>query len=368
MTLRARLAAAGALVLLVLSVGGWIVVKTVSTSQRDQLDRQLRSAVPTAFLAYPPAGPRPIGGATENFSDLYVALVESDGMLLRIAARQAASDSVPALPSVSSPQGAPLVLQTVDSTSGSGRWRAALISNNQNGTRILLAVSLQRADATEHRLELAVGVVGAATLVAIALAGWWIFRLGLRPIAEVTEVADAITAGERDRRVQVRTLRTEAGHLGRAFNVMLDERQASEDRLRRFIADASHELRTPVASIRAFADLYRQGGLDEAGLNDAMRRIGGESARMAGLVEDLLLLARLDQGRPVERGVVDLTAVLDDAALDVSVTHPSRTIVREIERDLFVVGDTPGSARWWPTSCTTHSPMRGAPRREPTPP
>jgi two-component system OmpR family sensor kinase len=340
MTLRARLAAAGALVLLVLAVGGWVVVQTVANSQRDQLDRQVRSAVPTAFQAYPPSGPRPVLGAgTENFSDLYVALVEPDGTLIRIAARQVASESVPELPTVSTTQEASMLIQTVDSTTGSGRWRAALISNNQNGTRVLVAVSLQRADATERRLGIAVGVVGVATLAAIGLAGWWILRLGLRPIAEVTEVADAIAAGERHRRVQVRTLRTEAGHLGRAFNVMLDERQASEDRLRRFIADASHELRTPVASIRAFADLYRQGGLDDAGLDDAMRRIGGESARMAGLVEDLLLLARLDDGRPVAYGVVDLTTVLDDAVLDVSVTHPSRTIVREIDRDLWVVGD-----------------------------
>ena len=92
---------------------------------------------------------------------------------------------------------------------------------------------------------------------------------------------------------------------------MLDEHQAGEDRLRRFVADASHELRTPVAAIRGFADLYRAGALDDpATLGEAMRRIGGESARMAGLVEDLLLLARLDEGRPLEAAPVDLSGVL----------------------------------------------------------
>ena len=118
--------------------------------------------------------------------------------------------------------------------------------------------------------------------------------------------------------VRVGNRKTEAGHLGLAFNVMLDEHQSNEDRLRQFVADASHELRTPVASIRAFADLYRQGDLDSPeSLSDAMRRIGGESARMAGLVEDLLLLARLDEGRPLERECVDVAGILTDAALDV---------------------------------------------------
>jgi two-component system, OmpR family, sensor kinase len=185
-----------------------------------------------------------------------------------------------------------------------------------------------------------VGMVGAVLALALALGGWWVLRLGLRPIAEVTGVAEAITAGDRSRRVRVVRPRTEAGQLGNAMNVMLDERQADEDRLRRFVADASHELRTPVAAIRGFADLYRNGDLDEPGaLADAMRRIGGESARMAGLVDDLLLLARLDEGRPLERGRVDLSQVLRDAAFDASATHPSRTVTTEVADGLAVEGD-----------------------------
>jgi two-component system OmpR family sensor kinase len=223
--------------------------------------------------------------------------------------------------------------------SGGPRWRAALLST-PGPDRVLVAVSLQRADATARQVRVTVLVAAAVIVLVLGLSAWWVARLGLRPIAEVTEVADAIAAGDRSRRVVVSERRTEAGHLGRAFNVMLDEQRANEDRLRRFIADASHELRTPVAAIRGFADLYRAGGLDEPGvLADAMRRIGGESVRMAGLVEDLLLLARLDEGRPLEARPVDLSAVLRDAAFDTSATHPNRLVRAEVVDDLTVVGD-----------------------------
>jgi two-component system OmpR family sensor kinase len=184
-------------------------------------------------------------------------------------------------------------------------------------------------------IALAGGVVAAVLL----LAGWWVLRLGLRPIADLTEVADAIATGERDRRATVGQPGTEAAHLARAFNLMLDERAATEDRLRQFVGDASHELRTPVTVIRGFTDLYRQGGLDEAGTEDAMRRIGQESARMAGLVDDLLLLARLDQGRPLERAQVDLSAVIHDTALDATATHPSREVLVDTSDRLVVMGD-----------------------------
>ena len=101
---------------------------------------------------------------------------------------------------------------------------------------------------------------------------------------------------------------SEAGHLARAFNVMLDEEQATEDRLRRFVADASHELRTPVTVIQGVAELWQKGALSEKGaIDDALRRVGQEGARMAALVEDLLLLARLDEGRPLGDEPVDLS-------------------------------------------------------------
>jgi two-component system OmpR family sensor kinase len=277
--------------------------------------------------------------ARENFSDVYVAWIEADGSRVTVATLQSNGEAAPEMPTTVSEGPGAYEIQTVAALEGSHRWRAVLLGT-PGRPRLLVAVTLQRADATTERLQWAVigGAVG--TLAVLGLAGWWIVRLGLRPIAEVTAAADAITAGERHTRVTVTNARTEAGHLGRAFNVMLDEHQAVEDRLRRFIADASHELRTPVASIRGFADLHRQGGLDSPdALADAMRRIGGESARMADLVDDLLLLARLDEGRPLAREPVDLAVILHDAALDVSVTHPSRVVDLDVTEPLVVIGD-----------------------------
>jgi two-component system OmpR family sensor kinase len=171
------------------------------------------------------------------------------------------------------------------------------------------------------------------------IAAWWILRLSLRPIAQVTRVAKAITSGDRSQRVAEGAPGTEAANLARSFNSMLDQQHVSEDRLRQFVADASHELRTPVAAIGGFADLYRHGAISSGDLDDVMRRIGQESARMRGLVEVLLLLARLDEGRPTESELLDLTCLATDAALDASASFPSRTVSVDGCPDVMVMGD-----------------------------
>ena len=155
----------------------------------------------------------------------------------------------------------------------------------------------------------------------LGLVIWWVIHLGVRPVRRMTETAGAIAAGDLSQRVDEGTPGTEAGDLGVALNGMLgrieeafDQRAASEARLRQFVADASHELRTPVATIRGYAELYRTGALDERGqLDDAMRRTEEEAVRMGTLVDDLLHLARLDQGRPLERAPVDLGQLVEDA-------------------------------------------------------
>ena len=164
------------------------------------------------------------------------------------------------------------------------------------------------------------------------LAGLWLVRVGLRPLGRIEATAAAIAGGDLSQRVDNDDPRTEVGRLGGALNSMLgqieeafDERTASEQRLRRFVADASHELRTPLAAVRAYAELFDRGARERPDdLERAMTGIQRESRRMGLLVDDLLLLARLDQGRPLERKPVALVDVAGDAVEAARMLDPGR--------------------------------------------
>jgi two-component system OmpR family sensor kinase len=163
----------------------------------------------------------------------------------------------------------------------------------------------------------------------------------------MSHTAGAIAGGDLSHRVASTDPRTEVGRLGIALNAMLDrlerafaEREASQDRLRRFIADASHELRTPLASIRGYAELFRMGAArDPAGTEKAMRRIEEEAARMGVLVEDLLTLARLDQVADVPHAEVDVSRLVGDAVDDARATAPEREITSRANGPATVMGD-----------------------------
>ena len=206
---------------------------------------------------------------------------------------------------------------------------------------VVIGLSLDRVAAASHRLVAAMAIGAGVIIAVVGLMAWWMWRLGLRPIRRMTRVADEIARGELDERVESLPARTEAGQLGTALNAMLDERQRNEERLRRFVSDASHELRTPLTSIGGYADLYRRGGLtDSVALDDAMRRIQQETIRMSRLVDDLLLLARLDEGRATTRDYVDVAALFRDAAADTAVIDPKRVSSRSESRNRCVtLGD-----------------------------
>jgi two-component system OmpR family sensor kinase len=340
MTLRSRLGVAAGLVIVVLLAVGVLLPRIVRASLIDEVDQQLSAALPAApVLARGLGPPATVGGpsASTRLSELYVARVSS-GTRQVFVAPASVSGREPKLPTRTFEVGTPPKPTTVGSVKGGGSWRAVLVRLPDRSS-LVLALSLDRADATDRKLLLSVLIAGAVLVLAMLASGWWLIRLGLQPVAEVTAVADAIARGDRSRRVGEGVAGTEAAHLARAFNIMLDEQHATEERLRRFVADASHELRTPVAAIGGFADLWRQGAIDETQLADVMRRIGQESKRMRGLVEDLLLLARLDEGRPFERELVDLALLAADAALDASATHPSSSITVEAPAPVVVEGD-----------------------------
>ncbi|MEO9140094.1 MAG: ATP-binding protein [Jatrophihabitans sp.] len=253
-------------------------------------------------------------------------------------------------------------LITVHAMRGHARWRVLIepvtLSDGKPGT-LLIAQSLGDVENTiTHLIELLAGI-GAAAVLVIAGVGYFIVRASLRPLRAVEHTAAKIAAGDLTLRVPQSDPHTEVGHLAGALNTMLGEIETaftgraaseraalssseqarsseaaarrSEQRMRRFVADASHELRTPLTSIRGFAELYRQGAVAEPEqLDRVMRRIEDEGARMGLLVEDLLMLARMDAERPLARDPVDLLALASEAVQSARASAPDRSITLQV--------------------------------------
>ena len=237
---------------------------------------------------------------------------------------------------------------TVDSINHRVHWRI-LIAVLRNGSVLQLGTNLSTVDTTVGKLVVLELLFGSGALVLFALIGVAMVRTSLRPLREIERTAAAIAAGDLTRRVPEEEEgdgepRTEVGRLGRALNIMLGQIEAaftaraesearsrrSEERMREFVADASHELRTPLTTIRGFAELYRQVAAREPEQADKLvRRIEEEAARMGLLVEDLLLLARLDEERPLEPVDLDLRVITCDAAEAARVVAPDREITLE---------------------------------------
>jgi two-component system OmpR family sensor kinase len=240
-------------------------------------------------------------------------------------------------------------LITVNSAAGSSlQYRVIAKPSDTGAGRLIVALPLSDVEQTLHRLRNVGLIVIASVLVLLAAFSTLLIRLGLRPLDRMGATAGEIAAGDLSRRVEGESPRTEVGRLAIALNAMLGhierafaQRQASEDRLRRFLSDASHELRTPLTSIRGYAELYRMGAASspqEAA--KAMERIEQEAERMGVLVEDLLALARLDE-LPVRRHEnVDAAPLVRDAAEDARAAAPDREITARAEGVYVVNGDS----------------------------
>ena len=229
---------------------------------------------------------------------------------------------------------------TVPASAGSSGFRAAAVRFPGASQTLVVAIPLGDTDQTLSHLRLVGLIVTGAVLAALAALAWWVIGVGLRPLGRMTRTANEIAAGDDlSLRVESTDERTEVGRLGAAFNGMLAKiedafakREASEDRMRRFLADASHELRTPLASIRGYSELFRLGAdADPDALRTAMRRIEGESARMGTIVDDLLTLARLDEVREPVREPVDVAEIAADAAGDARASAPDRLIRLDVD-------------------------------------
>jgi two-component system, OmpR family, sensor kinase len=366
-SLRARLIAG----LLVVTAVGLVLLAAITYAEQrsflvDRVDQQARSASPAVSHALDEQGvpggdqrrPRgeggpPLGGGgdrggpTANLPPgTYGERRDASGKVLGHVVLSY-GETAPATPHL--PARLPLdKVITVKAKGDDGlRYRVVATSDPFSSSTTVVAVPLHEVDQTLSRLAVVEALVIGAILLAMGLVAFFVVRLGLRPLDRMGRTAGAIAAGDLSRRVEPATPRTEVGRLGLALNSMLErleeafaERQASEDRLRRFLADASHELRTPLVSIRGYAELYRIGAVsDPEEAERAMRRIEDEAARMGMLVEDLLTLARLDEVRDPVRQDVDLAQIARDAVDDARAGAPRREIELDTDGPATVAGD-----------------------------
>jgi two-component system OmpR family sensor kinase len=371
MSLRARLLIG----LVALVTAGLVTVGAVTyTEQRSfllqRIDQEASAAIPKISSHFAGLGdggrppPRPAGapagfggghGGPDDHqppsvpTSTYTERLDAAGHLLGAYTPSGPTLAAPKLPSrIPLSSAGHLRPITVSSVGSSGlHYRVISVADgDQHGTTVI-AIPLREIDDTLSSLLEIEGLVGGGVLLALIGLAWWMIRIGLRPLDRMGATADAIAAGDLSRRVDPTAPRTEVGRLGLALNGMLQqiekafaEREASAERLRRFLADASHELRTPLASIRGYAELFRIGAVatpeDTA---KAMSRIEGEAARMGVLVEDLLTLARLDEMPELRRGRVELGDLARDAVGDALAIAADREISLDVRTQALVLGD-----------------------------
>ncbi|WP_081844434.1 HAMP domain-containing sensor histidine kinase [Cellulomonas sp. URHE0023] len=227
---------------------------------------------------------------------------------------------------------------TVSSTQHDSPWRVVAYpvytGDGSVAGSVVVALPLGDIESTVRHMSLVLLLSGLGIVLLGAVAGTWAVRRSLRPLREIETTAAAIAAGDLSQRVPAASEHTEVGRLSAALNGMLTQierafgvQTASEARMRRFVADASHELRTPLATVRGYGELYRMGALTTTEqVDDTMRRIESSATRMGALVEDLLALARMDDGRPMRLMPVDLTVLAADAVSDLHALDPSRPV------------------------------------------
>jgi two-component system OmpR family sensor kinase len=380
--LRVKLVAAlTALVALALAVTGFAAATALHGYLIGRVDANLASSASGPLVAQPPPGGDDHRGLRRD--DFALQLNATDGTVVRAFTMQPGV-SPPKLSTVSASTVAALGGKpfTVPSRSGDAQWRVIeILAQDRAGNTYVAALAAPLGDvaSTLNRLVMLELAIGAVVLLLFAGLGYGAVRSSLRPLIEVEETAEAIAGGDLSRRVRESDPRTEVGRLSRALNGMLGQieqafhqqqesetaARQSEDRMRRFVADASHELRTPLTSIRGFAELYRQGAVTATGeLDRVMKRVEDEAARMGLLVDDLLLLARLDQQRPIMHEPVDVLQLVRDAAHDASAVAPDREVSVDVTGDgpPVVMGDDARLRQVFGnllTNAVTHTPAGG---------
>ncbi len=357
-SLRGRLLAATLVLVAVgLAGAGVATYAFLNSFLVSRVDDQLRASLLVApqVLVSSEAAPDPDRGqgTDQVFQPLYAVYLDPSGHVVRVhplVGYDGQALPAPTLPSdLPGSDGATSTGTRLFTTGSAGdlRYRAIAAPVVDNGGTVVVAIPLTDVADTLHRLVVVEALVVGGVLVLAALSALGLVRLGLRPLTDMEETAGAIAAGDLSRRVTPADPDTEVGRLGIALNAMLSqieaafaERTASEERLRRFVADASHELRTPLTSIGGYAQLFRHGAADHPeDLAKTMQRIEREAARMGVLVEDLLLLARMDEGMTVSRTTFDLAALAARAVEDARAADPDHAISLEAGAPVLVEAD-----------------------------
>jgi two-component system OmpR family sensor kinase len=393
-SLRLRLlVAVGLIAMVALVVADFATYSALRTSLYNQVDQQLAQRQPhfvvsqvTGNVVCPSpqsgrTGGSPVdngggpggggdGGGGENFPNIfgisYASVVKQSGSVvdsLECPAYVGGHSYRPQLPSQISgfstqPDGTEVAYFTTGSVNANGptfRVRAQKVDGGAlSGDVLVQAQPLVDQNSTLHTLFLTELAVTAGALVLALAGGWWLVRIGLRPLEDVERTAESIAAGDLDQRVPGADQATEVGRLARALNVMLERIQAAfsarvasesrlrenEQHLRQFVADASHELRTPIAAVSAYAELFERGGAQHS--EDLPRIVSGirnETARMDRLVNDLLTLARLDEGVPMEMTPVELVALASEAVRTATAVGPDWPVRFSASRPVEVMGN-----------------------------
>lgn len=321
-----------ALLVVALTVAGAITMTLLHTFLQSQVDDKLYAAVK---LASQQGSFTQLQAPNPMVPTDYSLILYRDGQTPYTFGGK--EDNQPDIASISvfeaqSRNGAPYMVRGSDDEN----WRVVavnVLSNNEPAV-VVIGLPLRNVDAVVGHATLVASAVGLATLLLASLIGSWTVTRSFRPLARIEKTAAAIAAGDLSRRVEVDNPHTELGRLGSSLNAMLAHietafaaRTASESKMRRFAADASHELRTPLVTIRGFSELYRHGALaTPEDVATAMGRIESEAKRMGSMVEDLLLLARLDEQRPLQQKPVDLQLIAHDAVVDTQASDRERVV------------------------------------------
>ena len=337
MTLKMRVITAfAAIAVLMLAAGSLIVHLERSTLSRE-FDIELRALRQPAKSLVTKAGTAAASKSSRLLTGAFVGVVGSDGTV-RIVLPVAAS---PRVVPVLAPHRKYAKPTTVRTLGGSGSSMRVMTVVTRSGEIVVVGRTLDFVSNASAGLVRELVLIGLIMLVLLALIFWWIVRLGLAPIAAVTSAARSLRNGDVSQRAPEFPAGTEARELADAFNVLVETNQQSQATLRQFVADASHELRTPLATLTGYASLYSQGGLQEPGaVDDAMHRIRQEALRMTRLVDDLLVLARMDDLPTMKQAKLDLVPLVVGVVSDLRILEPHRTIATRLPSAAWVYADS----------------------------